>query len=85
MKTLRDEIRELSIYHSSEGTSGYLLSEKQVDSIMTLIQQEVRECIGEDESEQIISSCIHGITSPNVHRNKLRSDIREKLKERGLL
>ena len=51
------------------------------DSILSLIQQEVSECIGEDEK----SVWKHDVFIETVVRNQLRSDIKEKLKQKGIL
>jgi hypothetical protein len=50
MKTLETQIREIITYHSDEGTSGYLLSEKQIADILSLIKSIVPDIPESDET-----------------------------------
>ena len=59
----------------------YIGFQNSTDSILSLIQQEVSECIGEDEK----SVWKHDVFIETVVRNQLRSDIKEKLKQKGIL
>ena len=38
-KTLREKIKEISTYHSDDGTSGYLLSDEQIDEIIQAMKE----------------------------------------------
>lgn len=40
---IRKEIREIVTYHSEDGTSGYLLSEEQIEKIVELFSRIVEE------------------------------------------
>lgn len=42
---MRQKIKEIVTYHTDEGTSGYLLSEEQIDKILDLIHQEIEKAI----------------------------------------
>ena len=69
----------------------YIGFQNSTDSILSLIQQEVSECIGEDEKhtedcESRMNSDYHiNCICGAYWRNQLRSDIKEKLKQKGIL
>jgi hypothetical protein len=41
--TFRNNLKEIVTYHSDDGTSGYLLNDDQIDSILQLIKEIVPE------------------------------------------
>ncbi len=47
MDSFKDKLREIVTYHSDDGTSGYLLSEKQIDAIIELVEKEQNKKIGQ--------------------------------------
>ena len=80
---LREGIEKIITYHSElgEGTSGYLLSNDQIDALEALfkshLQAEVEEIIGEDDFENGINRV------DKLVRNRLRAEQRSRLTEKG--
>ena len=69
MKTTKQQIREICIYHSDDGTSGFLLSEKQFEKIFDLVEgereefkklvEEMEQQLQDREMENKIAEIIH--------------------------
>lgn len=67
---LKHAINESLIYHSDDGTSGYILSDKQLDAILDKVDRYVGEVIGQNEYNN------RDIT-PMI-RNNLRAEMRKR-------
>lgn len=44
-ENLKNKIREIATYHSDDETSGYLLSEDQIERICDLVDERVEEIL----------------------------------------
>ena len=90
----REEIQKIVTYHSElgEGTSGYLLSNEQIDQLLQLHIKGVREIIGKDQQQMVTDDGFDGqyceVCDCEVNdesecaceiRNKLRQEQRQKL------
>lgn len=51
MKTLKQQILDIVTYHSQGGTSGYLLSDRQVEKIIETILDELQKECDRTENE----------------------------------
>lgn len=84
--TFDKKLREICTYYSElgEGTAGYCLSEEQFKKVKALFSTMAEEIIGQDEDKHYAGTFFNplpGINFPNVERNKLRVEMRQKLKE----
>jgi len=90
-KTIEEKIKEIVAYHSDDGTSGWLLDDKQIKKLVNLFSSTLREVVGEDEE------CDHffqDIKKDNLllredgarkyGRNMLRQEQRQRAKKLGI-
>ena len=57
MPTINQKIREICIYHSDDGTSGFLLNEEQFEKIFDLVEgerEDFKKMIEWDKEEEKI-------------------------------
>lgn len=71
---LRYEINKSLTYHGEDGTSGYILSDKQLDAILDKVDRYVAEVIGPDEDPRTAPhEYLHSLA-----RNNLRAEMRKR-------
>ena len=48
---LKQKIKDITTFHNDDGTSGYLLTEEQVDKILRVIELEFKEWVKKYEKD----------------------------------
>jgi hypothetical protein len=92
---LQEKIFECLVMESAQEVKGVREAyEQPIHNILSIIQQEVLECIGEDEKfidkEEIrktrpYNNLDMALDQTTLGRNQLRSDIHSKLHEKGIV